>query len=490
MEEELELAQQLVAHDGAVRCCCVIRDGRLATGGLDRAVILWRLGDDGKFVKDATFNHHEHFVYALCPSSDGGFYSGSKDMNIFKLDSSGNPVKQFQGHGMAVCSLVETSDLISGSWDGTCKVWDIESCSVRYTLDAGAHAICCGMLNSGELVTGSQSMELKFWKGEELVRTVTGHGDIIRKISPMQHGMLTCSNDSTIKRWTLDGLEMQSLTGHQGFIFDVVACGDDRAISAGDDRTLKVWRLSDGSCAASKLHVGSVWGCCVLPNGDLVSACEDGVARVWTSAPTRFASEDERLTQSQLAQEQAVKDADKGASAVNTENVPSIDQMPEMPGKKEGDVKMFKDGEKVNAYSWSGGVWNYIGEVTGQAEKTNFAGDDYFPAGEYDFVFDVELGEERRAKLPFNKGQNPMNAAVAFLEREKLNRAHLNDVMKFIEQNSGLKPAAPTIGGGGGAPAPSAPKAPPAPAPGGYAQQGNFKTFPVREPVLFKDVKF
>ena len=48
-------------------------------------------------------------------------------------------------------------------------------------------------------------MELKFWKGEELVRTVTGHGDIIRKISPMQHGMLTCSNDSTIKRWTLDG---------------------------------------------------------------------------------------------------------------------------------------------------------------------------------------------------------------------------------------------------------------------------------------------
>ena len=66
-------------------------------------------------------------------------------------------------------------------------------------------------------------------------------------------------------------MEMQSLTGHQGFIFDVVACGDDRAISAGDDRTLKVWRLSDGSCAASKLHVGSVWGCCVLPNGDLVA---------------------------------------------------------------------------------------------------------------------------------------------------------------------------------------------------------------------------
>ena len=52
----------------------------------------------------------------------------------------------------------------------------------------------------------------------------------------------------------------------------------------------------------------------------------------------------------------------------------------------------------------------------------------------YDFVFDVELGGDseagggRSAKLPFNKGQNPMTAAVAFLRRENLGNGHMQQV--------------------------------------------------------------
>ena len=38
-----------------------------------------------------------------------------------------------------------------------------------------------------------------------------------------------------------------------------------------------------------------------------------------------------------------------------------------------------------------------------QATKS-YAGDEYFDAGEYDHIFDVELGDGIMRKLPFNNG--------------------------------------------------------------------------------------
>lgn len=68
-----------------------------------------------------------------------------------------------------------------------------------------------------------------------------------------------------------------------------------------------------------------------------------------------------------------------------------------MKGTKEGEVKMFK-GEKgkVMAYSWCKGEWVAIGEVTGQsagltAGTKHYPGDKWFPSGQYDYIFNVEL---------------------------------------------------------------------------------------------------
>jgi len=492
MEEELELSQQLVGHEAAVRCLAILRDNRIVSGGLDKQINVWKLVDT-VFMKENTLLHHEDFVYALCASADGGFYSGGKDKAIYRLDTSGNPVAQFVGHDGAVCSLAEAADLLSGSWDGTVKVWDLTTNAVKYSLDAGAHASCCGMLPNGEVVTGSQTKVLRFWRGDAMLREVEAHEDIIRGLAPHATGFYSCSNDNLIKSWSLDGAQMGAFVGHTGFVFAVTHAAD-RIISAGDDRTLRVWN-AEGECKHSKLHCGTVWACGVLANGDLVSASDDGVVRIWTSAPARFAPIEERQTQKEAADLAAVKDADKGASAVSTEGVPDVSEMATTAGQREGEVKMFKDGGKVMAYSWSGGTWQLIGEVTGQSAKSQFEGDDYFPAGEYDFVFDVELGGDseagggRTAKLPYNKGQNPMVAARAFICREGISQAHLMQVMKFIENSSGGGGGPPTLGGG-------APKAAPKPTPpptqtSGYAGQGQvkWKHFPVQQAVLFRDGK-
>ena len=77
-----------------------------------------------------------------------------------------------------------------------------------------------------------------------LKATLAGHADIVRKVlyNPKASCLLSCSNDQAIKMWSVDGLEMQSLGGHDGFVFDILlgSSGDfsNLMYSAADDRTV------------------------------------------------------------------------------------------------------------------------------------------------------------------------------------------------------------------------------------------------------------
>jgi phospholipase A-2-activating protein len=51
-----------------------------------------------------------------------------------------------------------------------------------------------------------------------------------------------------------------------------------------------------------------------------------------------------------------------------------------------------------------------------------YPGDSLFTAGEYDHVFDVELGDGVMRKLPFNNGGNHLESAEKFCMREGINR--------------------------------------------------------------------
>jgi len=63
-------------------------------------------------------------------------------------------------------------------------------------------------------------------------------------------------------------------------------------------------------------------------------------------------------------------------------------------------------------------------------------GDSMFPAGEYDHVFDVELGDIVMRKLPFNNGANAIEAAEKFCVREGVGRANVDQIRSFVSQHS------------------------------------------------------
>ena len=59
-----------------------------------------------------------------------------------------------------------------------------------------------------------------------------------------------------------------------------------------------------------------------------------------------------------------------------------------------------------------------------------------FEAGEYDHIFDVELGDGIMRKLPFDNGSNPLVAADKFIIREGLHKSMCEQISKFLKDNS------------------------------------------------------
>jgi len=140
-------------------------------------------------------------------------------------------------------------------------------------------------------------------------------------------------------------------------------------------------------------------------------------------------------------------------------------------GSRDGQTKVIREGAVGVAYSWSAatGSWERVGEVVGAqgggAGEVGVAGRTY-EGVEYDYVFDVELEDGNSRKLPYNRGQNPYDAADMWLERNGLPAVYRQQVVEFILQNAQGTAAVPNpMGGnadpytGGGAYVPGAPAA-------------------------------
>ena len=102
---------------------------------------------------------------------------------------------------------------------------------------------------------------------------------------------------------------------------------------------------------------------------------------------------------------------------------------------KEGEIKVFKNGGQAEAYCWKDSKWEKIGDVIsppGGNTSKHYPGDQYFETGEYDHIFDVDLGDGVMRKLPYDDGGNSLIAAEKFILREGLHRGNCEQVRLFI----------------------------------------------------------
>lgn len=186
-------------------------------------------------------------------------------------------VKELRGHtdGIMCLKFSETlnhfpsSVVITGSYDRTARVWDLETGRELRVLRGHTRGVRCLQFDDIKLITGSMDRTLKIWNWRTgaLYRTLEGHTAGIVCLHFNDDMLASGSADSEIKVWNFRSGECFTLRGHQDWINAVqlwtppkpsssppeAAEGEELErpaflFSASDDTTIKLWDLRTRHC--------------------------------------------------------------------------------------------------------------------------------------------------------------------------------------------------------------------------------------------------
>eukprot|EP00946_MAST-07B_sp_MAST-7B-sp1_P003547 g3547.t1 len=475
---EYRLSAILEGHSSDVRCIAVASTGRIITASRDMTMRLWDQAPgvaNGAYICHKTV-HHASWLTSLCvlppiPNAAnellriaGGIVAGCKDGQIQVHDSDGNVLFVLPGHSGQVSSVSTTSAglLVSGSWDGSMRVWDLSIEKCIFQQDGFENSVAVLGLPNGSIATGSAGlqtgpsqvgeMKIRIYApsgegdGKEwtCTRTLTDHKHRISELSLIDGlGFCSTSNDGTTRIRTYNG-DVINMLGHEGGEWSQSACAVPSTkdiVVAYDDGVLKVWRDSD--VVQMLIHPREIWCVRGLPNGDLVTGCPQGRTTIWTRDPSRTAKPEIISTYNRKTFETRSLIAAKTGRQLDVSTLPSFEQRKAHQGSLDGEIRQFNKGGKAFTFRWdlASGAWVELGEATGNAKQE-------VDGVYYDRVLPVEIDLPGQGlsnvKLGFNDGDNPYNVALQFCAKHKIDAQQVGQIVDFINQNRSS--AAPTIG--------------------------------------------
>ncbi len=240
---------------------------------------------------------HSHFVTCTVVSPDGKhLLSGSWDgtLKLWNADS-GKEVHTFKGHTRPVNSVCFSPDgspwVLSGSDDKTIKLWDTASGKEIQTYEGHTRPVnsVCFSPGGSRVLSGSDDKTIKLWgaaSGKE-IQTFKGHTGEVNSVCFSSKGslVLSGSDDKTIKLWEVKSDRViRTFTRHTGEVNSVCFSPKDSEILSGsDDGTVKLWDIETGKETQTfEGHDGAIWSVCFSPDGSrVISSSSDQTMRLW-----------------------------------------------------------------------------------------------------------------------------------------------------------------------------------------------------------------
>ncbi|GAM17712.1 hypothetical protein SAMD00019534_008870 [Acytostelium subglobosum LB1] len=268
----------------------------LVSGSEDMTVKTWdcsRIGEGSQFNDDLedskrrclrTMSGHKNGTICL-GSTPNRIVSGSADGSIKIWDRlDGSCIDTIQTHSSVWCLQIVGNSLICGCVDGTMRVFDLNtSQSLRTMRGHTAPVRCLQAINhNGQdlVISGSYDKTIKVWDMDaRCVNTIRAHTHKINCIQYENGQMVSGSHDSLLKVWDMNGQLIHTLQGHENMIHCLQFKGS-KLLSGSTDSTIKLWDLKNGSLVNTIKGQSAV--CCLKFNDSkLITGYEDSTIKIF-----------------------------------------------------------------------------------------------------------------------------------------------------------------------------------------------------------------
>ncbi|KAF5840146.1 hypothetical protein DUNSADRAFT_17630 [Dunaliella salina] len=242
----------------------------------------------------STLKAHKRSVTSVA-LLQGLIVSGSDDGTVRVWDlATGNHRATMEGHTDEVKAVAITPDgtlCASSGVDKSVRIWDLQDFTCKAALKGHADCVSSLALSGSICVSGSRDATIRVWDLQQLGScTVLDNKSSVNGVALSKDGLtcVTAARDGHVRVWNLkDGTWTPGATlkGHKGEVYGVALAQNPKdgiCVSCSEDKTLRVWRLCDGSCTVRKGHTKDVLDVALSSDGQTcASVSEDKTARIW-----------------------------------------------------------------------------------------------------------------------------------------------------------------------------------------------------------------
>lgn len=264
----------------------------VAVGGKDGGVRVWDVGTRKVVHKLGGRGWgHSKWVNGVAFSPDGktiATVSTDQTLRLWNAET-GDESATLLGHTKSVYSVAFTgSTLVTGSDDGTIKMWRPSASNGIWKIDASTYGIGFGP-NGRLMVSASWLGKLRTWdiSSGRVTKEWIGHAASANAaaFSPDGKRLVSVGNDGKIKLWeTANAKELRTLETVRGVQLISIAFTTDgkHVFSAASDERARLWNADTGEAVREFPHAGGVNYIALSPDGKLAATGGgDGTVKVW-----------------------------------------------------------------------------------------------------------------------------------------------------------------------------------------------------------------
>ena len=237
-----------------------------------------------------TFRGHSYGVNCVAVLPDGNFVSGSNDGTLRLWNTNtGETIRTFGEHLNAVTCVAVLPDgnFVSGSRDTTLHLWNTNTGHIRMFRGHTNTVSCIAVLPNGNIVSGSEDGTLRLWNTNtgKVIRIFRGYPPhFVTSIAVLPDGnFVSGSEDNTLRLWNTNTGEVIQNFEDTHAVRSVAVLPDGNFVSVSDSKTVRLWNTNTGDIRTFEGHTKGVYFVVVLPDGNFISASEDRTLRIWNT---------------------------------------------------------------------------------------------------------------------------------------------------------------------------------------------------------------